>query len=234
MSAPAPPKRGRPALDHDEVARLRTSIIDAATVAFASRGATATTIDDVARAAGVSRATVYRYAGGRDDLIVQVALRRFDEWVDGVVSHAARFDTVADIVTEAVVWTARTVEHDPTLGALFAAGTATAASNVLTKRSSHSATSTWHTRFGDLLRTRADELRRGLDAGDVADHVLTVLLDELVRPHHRSERELRDNLARWVLPALLEVRPPLPSPSPASVPPPTSALPTTSTQAPVA
>jgi AcrR family transcriptional regulator len=214
------------------VARLRASIIDAATVAFASGGATATTIDDVARAAGVSRATVYRYAGGRDDLIVQVALRRFDEWVDGVVTHVARFDTVADIITEAIVWTARTVEHDPSLGALFAAGTATAASNVLTKRSSRSATSTWHHRFGDLLREHAGELRSGLDAGDVADHVLTVLLDELARPHHRSERQLRDNLTRWVLPAVLEVRPPLPPPSPTD--PPTPDLPTASTQAPVA
>ncbi len=45
-------------------------IIDGALVCLARHGTVKTTVDDVAREAGVSRATVYRaFPGGRDEIL---------------------------------------------------------------------------------------------------------------------------------------------------------------------
>lgn len=201
---------GRPALDDAAVAHLRDQIVDAAGRVFDRQGAGATTIDDIAKEAGLSRAGVYRYAGGRDDLILAVTLRRFDEWVTDVVHHVEKFDTAAAVITEAIVWTARTVEKDPSLRALFSGGTAVAASRVLTKRKTGAPTNPWRQQFGATLRTHEHELRAGLDPDLVADRVLTVLLDELARDHDGTAAARRDRVTTWLLPAVLEDRPPLP------------------------
>jgi AcrR family transcriptional regulator len=49
---------------------LRSRVIDSAVVCLARHGTLKTTVDDVARQAGVSRATVYRaFPGGRDEVL---------------------------------------------------------------------------------------------------------------------------------------------------------------------
>lgn len=205
-------------MNPETAVQRRDDMVSAAARCFAERGVSSTSIDDIAAEAGVSRASVYRYAGGRDELIIAVAMRRFDEWVDGVVRHAARFDTAGDMITEAVVWTAKTVRRDPSLAALFASGTAVAASRVFNRRASArptaSPTESWRRQFGGLLATRQDELRPDLDPFIVADRVLGVVLERLARAadndRDMSERRLRDWVDAWLLPAILERRPPLP------------------------
>lgn len=57
-----------------DVASKRVAVVDAALACVAERGLKATTVDDVARAAGMSRATLYRtLPGGRDDVIRAMA-----------------------------------------------------------------------------------------------------------------------------------------------------------------
>lgn len=53
----------------------RSEIIDAAEALFLERGIAATTATDIAQRAGVSRATLYRYFEGRDELAFAVAER---------------------------------------------------------------------------------------------------------------------------------------------------------------
>jgi AcrR family transcriptional regulator len=54
--------------------RHRTAIIDATLDCLARHGTVKTTVDDIARRAGVSRATVYRvFPGGRDEILAAVA-----------------------------------------------------------------------------------------------------------------------------------------------------------------
>jgi AcrR family transcriptional regulator len=53
--------------------RHRERIIDATLTCLARHGTVKTTVDDIARSAGVSRATVYRvFPGGRDELLAAV------------------------------------------------------------------------------------------------------------------------------------------------------------------
>ena len=57
----------------DQASGRRIRIIDATLDAWPIHGTAKTTVDDIARAAGVSRATVYReFPGGRDELLAAV------------------------------------------------------------------------------------------------------------------------------------------------------------------
>ncbi len=59
--------------DPGQSSRHRTRIIDATLACLARQGTAKTTVDDIARAAGVSRATVYRvFPGGRDEMLAAV------------------------------------------------------------------------------------------------------------------------------------------------------------------
>ena len=51
----------------------RTQILEAAARVFAERGYTAATMNEVAAAAGVSKATLYHYFGDKHDLLAQIA-----------------------------------------------------------------------------------------------------------------------------------------------------------------
>ncbi|WP_040697921.1 helix-turn-helix domain-containing protein, partial [Nocardia vinacea] len=62
-------------LSRDDAADPETRILDAALVQFSKVGVKKTTIEDVARQAGVDRVTVYRRVGSRDDLVQAVISR---------------------------------------------------------------------------------------------------------------------------------------------------------------
>ena len=60
-----------------------TRILDAALDCYVRQGIGATTLEDVARAAGVGRSTLYRYVDNRDDLLLKVVQR------DSSLTHEA-------------------------------------------------------------------------------------------------------------------------------------------------
>ncbi len=69
--APAPPPPGRPVAEQASPHRVR--VVDAALACLARYGTAKTTIDDIARQAGLSRATIYRaFPGGRDEILAAV------------------------------------------------------------------------------------------------------------------------------------------------------------------
>ncbi|MEA2128635.1 MAG: hypothetical protein QOJ85_1526, partial [Solirubrobacteraceae bacterium] len=52
--------------------RTRQLLLDAALGQFAQRGFHATVVDDIARAAGVSRATLYQYFDSREQIVTEL------------------------------------------------------------------------------------------------------------------------------------------------------------------
>ena len=101
-------------------------ILDAAGRCFVARGVTGTTIADVARAAGVSRPTVYRWFADRDALLaafVQRAARRLGGEIAATVGRRDPGGRLVDAVLAAVDG----VRADPTLAAWFASEAAGAA-----------------------------------------------------------------------------------------------------------
>jgi AcrR family transcriptional regulator len=71
----------------------------AATLACIARhGLGKTTIDDVAREAGCSRASLYRYFGGKQELVAEAVRAETDRVVELVTGEVARTDTLEDAV----------------------------------------------------------------------------------------------------------------------------------------
>ncbi len=90
-------------------------IVDATLRCVARWGLAKTTVDDVAREAGVSRATLYRlFPGGRDavlDGVVSVECQRFFRRLDGIVAGAGSLE---DLLVTGIVEAATTLAgHAP-------------------------------------------------------------------------------------------------------------------------
>src|SRR5215467_7069017 len=70
-------------------------IVDAAVAVFARRGYHATTVDDVAEAAGISKPMVYAYVGTKEELFVACMRREGDRLV-AAVTEAVDTGSTAD------------------------------------------------------------------------------------------------------------------------------------------
>jgi AcrR family transcriptional regulator len=121
-AAPAAPG-GRSGWLRDERDALAAErILDAAARLFVAQGVAATGMADVARAAGCSRATLYRYFENRDELrtaYVHRAARRIGAGVaDGVAGIADPTRRLVEAVLDAV----DRVRGDPTLAVWFGPG----------------------------------------------------------------------------------------------------------------
>lgn len=113
-----------PALIDGSVATVEHRVLEAMVDCIGRWGIAKTTADDVARAAGVSRATLYRTFPGGKDVVFEALLRheaaRFFEAVNGPLAGA---DTLEDLVVVGVVEAARflsshealryVMEHEP-------------------------------------------------------------------------------------------------------------------------
>ena len=60
-------------------ASTRRALVDAAAQLFAERGVEATTMDDIARAAGLSRTSVFNYFGYKEMILCEIGARYVQE-----------------------------------------------------------------------------------------------------------------------------------------------------------
>ena len=107
----------------DEATQRR--ILDATAVCLGRFGFAKTTLDDVAREAGCSRATLYRYFPGKAALVRAAADAEINEVVTATTAAAATAATLEDAITEMMVTAAREItgndalsfvlEHEPEL-----------------------------------------------------------------------------------------------------------------------
>lgn len=100
-------------------AGTRQELLDGAIEAIASRGLGRLTVDDVARAAGVSRQTVYRYFGSRDGLIDAVIVHEEAQLLARLTAVAERHDQALPALHEALV----AADGHPLLQRLLASAT---------------------------------------------------------------------------------------------------------------
>jgi AcrR family transcriptional regulator len=73
---------------------VRDAIFDAAVEIFSEKGFDETTIEDVARAAGVSRASFFRYFTGKDDLLAQNVMKYGGDLVDAIRACPSSFTPI--------------------------------------------------------------------------------------------------------------------------------------------
>src|SRR5262245_11957892 len=80
-----------------QITDVRERIVNAAEGCFARYGVGKTTVEDIAAAAGLSRATVYRsFAGGRDEVILAVLLRDLRRFLDRLATRLGTETSVPD------------------------------------------------------------------------------------------------------------------------------------------
>lgn len=102
--------------DHDEVT---TRVLDAAFEQFCRMGIRRSTMEDVARRAGVSRITLYRRFASKDALVEQVVRREFRRYFDQFIVDVRGAETVADRVVLGFVSSLRAIRGNPLIGGLI-------------------------------------------------------------------------------------------------------------------
>ncbi|OBA53478.1 TetR family transcriptional regulator [Nocardia sp. 852002-51101_SCH5132738] len=111
----------------------RSAILAAAESCFARLGIAATTMEDVARAAASSRATVYRYFTDRDALVTESVVRRARANMDSAREFIARWPTIEDRVVEGICEDIRRGRRDPMVHRLVSPEEMVLAARLLTE-----------------------------------------------------------------------------------------------------
>lgn len=92
---------------------VRLALLKAAERCFGRFGIAKTTMEDIARAAGVSRATVYRYFADREALVLASVIRRARSDMPRARRHLAQFGTFGDKLVEGLVRNVERGRRDP-------------------------------------------------------------------------------------------------------------------------
>jgi len=100
---------------------LETRILDAAKDCCERWGVAKVTIDDIAHAAGVSRATLYRlFPGGKDVLFEALRVRELEDFFGRLQAAIEGADSLEDIVVRAVVAATQELRADEHLARMMA------------------------------------------------------------------------------------------------------------------
>jgi len=179
--------------------------LDAAESCYTRFGPAKTTVEDVAQAAGVSRATLYRHFKSRDDLLVAVIAREAGRLAAEAEVTIRRFDDVGSWIVEGMLLCLREIPRRPLLAMLFAPEEVGAASRLVlnSERLLHIG--------ADFLRPMFEParerglLRKSVQIEILMEWVLRILMSYLMVPSHlaRTDAELRHLLRVMILPAVL-------------------------------
>lgn len=152
----------------DEIA-LR--LLDAAYEQFCRMGIRRSTMEDVARRAGVSRITAYRRFATKDALVEQVVRREFRRYFDQFLLDIQLAETAADRVVLGFASALRAIRHNPLIGGLMAVEPDVLVPSMVSDGGDTLAT---------VQRFVAGQLRREQHAGNVAEDVDVELVAELM------------------------------------------------------
>ena len=188
----------------------RERIVDAAEAAVRRWGLARTRIDDIADEARCGRSTIYRYFGNRENVIVQVLLRRGRLFADALLDHVDDVPDPADKIVEGVVLALKQIRDDELLSSIFsvetlpsAARLAEAAEPLFTL-----ATQVWVQLLSSDPRL-ARSLRPQVSPERAAEWILRIMLSYLAVPlrSRNDARSLRRDLRLLLLPALVATEP---------------------------
>lgn len=190
-------------------AGARDRLIDATEACFHRFGVAKTTVEDVAETAQVSRATVYRYFTGRDELLLAVLLRHAQAFLGRL---AVRLDAAADLsdaIVNGVAFTVTSVRKDDTLALLFAPE---ASGHTTSVAGASKALFEMSIEFLRPLLAAAQaegRLQEGIAVDDAAEWLLRIIVSLLTMdgPRRRTEPQLKSLVRAFVVPALVVAAP---------------------------
>lgn len=154
--------------DSDEVT---TRVLDGAYEQFCRMGIRRSTMEDVARRAGVSRITVYRRFATKDALVEQMVRREFRRYFDQFLIDIQEARTAADRVVLGFASALRAIRHNPLIGGLMAVEPDVLVPAMISD-GGHA--------LAAVQRFVAGQLRREQQAGNVSPDVDVELVAELM------------------------------------------------------
>ncbi len=183
----------------------RERILDAAESCLARFGLAKTTIEDVAREAQLSRATLYRQFGNRDGLLLAVATRDAERTASAAELFLQDFEDVGSWIVEGMLFCLREIPKRPVLSQFLAPQEFGVASRLIL-------TSERMLDIGnEILRPMFEPARREgllqekLELDSLMEWVLRILMSYLAvpGPSTRTEEDLRQLFRGMLLPAVL-------------------------------
>src|SRR5215469_16060671 len=90
-------------LDGPDIDDVSVRILDAALAEYLAHGFRRTSVDDVARRAGIGRATIYRRFAARDELVQAVLVRETRRFFADIAAATNELPALADRLVEGFV-----------------------------------------------------------------------------------------------------------------------------------
>ncbi|MFD7060663.1 TetR/AcrR family transcriptional regulator [Streptomyces sp. NPDC059906] len=166
-------------------------ILDAALEQFTVFGLRRSSMDDVAKRAGVSRVTVYRRFGTKDTLVEQTLLRENSRFFQRLDQAVAALPTMGERVVEGFVVALRHTRAHPLFGGLLRLEPEVVLP-YLTVHGGSSLAATVDYVTGHLRRAQQAEGRPGDDPRPVAELMVRVAVSFLLNPASCIEMDDED------------------------------------------
>lgn len=185
---------------------IEERIIDAAYRCFERYGIAKTTIEDIARDAGVSRPTVYKYYPGKEAILDHIATQETVKVNVEVRRRLVRKDDFAELLTEALLLVIRVADRNPYIRRMVESHefqiAALSRSSAMQKLQRE-----W---WGRMLAHAAErgELASDLDIDEVIlwlSHSQSMLMTQVENPDV-DDAFLRRLIRRFIVEPLLEAR----------------------------
>lgn len=106
-------KRGRPARPEE---KIRQEIYEATMSLLLQQGYSATTVDAIAKQAGIAKKTIYRFIKDKEDLVEQIVLSWTDNFVTIFHDQATDFDEFILLLSQHLHSMTQTVLNDDAVG----------------------------------------------------------------------------------------------------------------------
>ncbi len=169
-------------------------ILDAAFDCVSGVGLGRTTVEDVARHAGLSRQTIYRYFPSKDVLILSLVLREEEKFLDGVRMAFATDPDLEEAVADGIEFCLRFAREHPLLDRLLATDSETLLP-YLTIRSTPILMRA-RTTVTELIASRVGGATGVLN--ELVDVLVRVMVSYLLAPPERPVADVARDLARIV------------------------------------
>lgn len=182
----------------------QTHFIDAAEICFERYGVMKTTMEDIAKMAGVSRPTVYRHFADRDSLILAVVMRRARSLISKAQAVIRRHERFEDRLVEGLLFLVKTGRQDPFVRILVSPEHLDMAQQIL--GATDAVVDLTQEMWGPILDEAAErgELAPGLDEREIArwiTHVELILVGRFDLA--TDDDEIRRMLRTFLVPAFL-------------------------------
>jgi TetR/AcrR family transcriptional regulator, repressor for uid operon len=196
----------------DDTDENRARVLDAAYEQFCRMGIQRSTMEDVARRAGVSRITVYRRFDTKDALVEQVIRREFRRYFDRFLADIQQARTAADRVVLGFVSSLRAIRGNPLIGGLIGTEPDLLVASMISDGGRTLATVRQFV-AGQLRQEQsAGNVAEGLDTDLVAEMMVRVSASFLAIPSHLIDLDDDEQLAalarRFLVPMLEAPGPP--------------------------